>query len=140
MTETRETRDETRDDTRDDATEVTEAITQPRLGAVGWLRWMWRQLTSMRTALLLLFLLAIAAVPGSLLPQRPVNPLRVQQYIRDALPIFEIELTLDLGSASPTSARALVSGQSLSVGRQPDGRVRVEVPRLDDFEVIVLGS
>jgi cytochrome c biogenesis protein len=37
----------------------------------------------MRTALLLLFLLAIAAVPGSLLPQRPVNPLRVQQYLQD---------------------------------------------------------
>src|SRR4051794_3964123 len=42
----------------------------------------WRQLTSMRTALLLLFLLAVAAVPGSLLPQRPVNPLRVQQYLQ----------------------------------------------------------
>src|SRR5206468_4026460 len=43
----------------------------------------WRQLTSMRTALLLLQLLAVAAVPGSLLPQRPVNPLSVQQYISD---------------------------------------------------------
>jgi cytochrome c biogenesis protein len=43
----------------------------------------WRQLTSMRTALMLLFLLAIAAVPGSLLPQRSVNPLRVQQYLQD---------------------------------------------------------
>ncbi len=41
----------------------------------------WRQLTSMRTALQLLFLLAVAAVPGSLIPQRGVNPLRVQQYI-----------------------------------------------------------
>ena len=29
----------------------------------------WRRLTSMRTALILLFLLAVAAVPGSLLPQ-----------------------------------------------------------------------
>ena len=28
----------------------------------------WRRLTSMRTALVLLFLLAVAAVPGSLLP------------------------------------------------------------------------
>jgi len=44
---------------------------------------MWRQLTSMRTALLLLFLLAVAAVPGSLLPQRPVSPLRVAQYLQD---------------------------------------------------------
>ncbi|HEY2297023.1 MAG TPA: cytochrome c biogenesis protein ResB [Jatrophihabitans sp.] len=41
----------------------------------------WRRLTSMRTALVLLFLLAVAAVPGSLLPQRPLNPQRTQQYI-----------------------------------------------------------
>ena len=31
----------------------------------------------MRTALVLLFLLALAAVPGSLLPQRPLNPAKV---------------------------------------------------------------
>ncbi|MCL9757891.1 cytochrome c biogenesis protein ResB [Frankia sp. AiPa1] len=37
----------------------------------------------MRTALLLLFLLALAAVPGSLLPQRNINPLRVEQYLTD---------------------------------------------------------
>jgi cytochrome c biogenesis protein len=41
----------------------------------------WRQLTSMRTALLLLFLLAIAAVPGSLLPQRSIDPTLVDQFI-----------------------------------------------------------
>ena len=41
----------------------------------------WRQLTSMRTALLLLFLLALAAVPGSLLPQRSVDPTLVDLYI-----------------------------------------------------------
>ncbi|HEY0359465.1 MAG TPA: cytochrome c biogenesis protein ResB, partial [Mycobacteriales bacterium] len=35
----------------------------------------------MRTALLLLFLLALAAVPGSLLPQRPLNPPKVQEYL-----------------------------------------------------------
>ena len=34
----------------------------------------------MRTALLLLFLLALAAVPGSLLPQRSVDPARVAQF------------------------------------------------------------
>lgn len=54
-----------------------------RLGAVGWLRWMWRSLTSMRTALILLFLLAVASVPGSVLPQRGTNPLRVDQWISD---------------------------------------------------------
>ncbi|MBO0819786.1 MAG: cytochrome c biogenesis protein ResB, partial [Nocardiopsaceae bacterium] len=43
-------------------------------------RWAWRQLTSMRTALVLLFLLALASVPGSLLPQQGVDPASVQQY------------------------------------------------------------
>ena len=41
----------------------------------------WRQLTSMRTALLLLFLLALASVPGSFLPQRNLNPVAVQDYL-----------------------------------------------------------
>lgn len=54
-----------------------------KLGFVGWSRWMWRQLTSMRTALLLLFLLAVASIPGSVLPQRPVDPARVTQYLSD---------------------------------------------------------
>ena len=53
----------------------------PPLGSVGLLRWMWRQLTSMRTALILLFLLAVASVPGSLLPQRGTNPIRVDQWL-----------------------------------------------------------
>jgi cytochrome c biogenesis protein len=42
----------------------------------------WRTLTSMRTALVLLFLLALAAVPGSLLPQRPLNPDATSAYIK----------------------------------------------------------
>ena len=41
----------------------------------------WRRLISMRTALVLLFLLAIAAVPGSLLPQRPLNPTKTDAYL-----------------------------------------------------------
>jgi cytochrome c biogenesis protein len=44
-------------------------------------RQLWRRLTSMRTALILLFLLALASVPGSLLPQRPLNPSKVQSYL-----------------------------------------------------------
>jgi cytochrome c biogenesis protein len=51
-----------------------------RLGPLGWLRWAWRQLTSMRTALILLFLLAVGSVPGSLLPQEGINPAGVSQY------------------------------------------------------------
>ena len=50
------------------------------LGPMGWLRWAWRQLTSMRTALVLLFLLAVASVPGSVLPQQGIDPQSVQQY------------------------------------------------------------
>ncbi|RKN09787.1 cytochrome c biogenesis protein ResB [Streptomyces radicis] len=39
----------------------------------GWARWFWRQLTSMRVALILLFLLALASIPGSMIPQDNVN-------------------------------------------------------------------
>jgi cytochrome c biogenesis protein len=46
----------------------------------GWLRWAWRQLTSMRTALVLLFLLAVASVPGSVIPQQGIDPAAVTQY------------------------------------------------------------
>jgi len=56
------------------------AGTGGRLGAVGWLRWGWRQLTSMRTALVLLFLLALASIPGSVLPQTGIDPAAVSQY------------------------------------------------------------
>jgi cytochrome c biogenesis protein len=43
----------------------------------------WRGLTGMRTALMLLFLLALAALPGALLPQRMLNEQRVSQYLTD---------------------------------------------------------
>ncbi|WP_052542319.1 cytochrome c biogenesis protein ResB [Cryobacterium roopkundense] len=58
-------------------------IVQPKLGLTGWLRWFWRQLTSMRTALFLLLMLAIAAIPGSLVPQRSSDPNGVTQYFTD---------------------------------------------------------
>src|SRR5512133_52108 len=58
-----------------------EAIIQPRLGPLGWLRWAWRQLTSMHTALFLLLLLAIGAVPGSVWPQRSIDPARTADYL-----------------------------------------------------------
>ncbi|OBK70817.1 cytochrome c biogenesis protein ResB [Mycobacterium sp. 1274761.0] len=43
----------------------------------------WRTLTSMGTALVLLFLLALAAIPGALLPQRSLNEAKVEQYIAE---------------------------------------------------------
>ncbi|MEP6696254.1 MAG: cytochrome c biogenesis protein ResB, partial [Pseudonocardiales bacterium] len=59
----------------------------------------WRQLTSMRTALLLLFLFAVAAVPGSVLPQRGLNQIKVDDYfarhpalapVLDRLSLFDV--------------------------------------------------
>lgn len=43
-------------------------------------RWLWRQLTSMRTALILLLLLALAAVPGSLIPQQNIDSLKTSNW------------------------------------------------------------
>jgi cytochrome c biogenesis protein len=62
-------------------------VTQPKQSPVGraWalVRNTWRGLTSMRTALVLLFLLALGAIPGALLPQRNLNEGKVAQYIAD---------------------------------------------------------
>ncbi|MER7798211.1 cytochrome c biogenesis protein ResB [Microbacterium sp. NPDC096154] len=75
------------------------AVSSPSLSVVGWLRWGWRQLTSMRTALVLLLLLAIAAVPGSIFPQRMANPNGVTQWesenpdlfpVLDAIQMFDV--------------------------------------------------
>ncbi|MFJ5709732.1 cytochrome c biogenesis protein ResB [Streptomyces sp. NPDC093105] len=52
----------------------------PTLGFVGWIRWFWRQLTSMRVALILLFLLSLGAVPGSLIPQTSADELKVAEF------------------------------------------------------------
>lgn len=50
---------------------------------LAWVRNLWRALTSMGTALVLLFLLALAAVPGALLPQRSLNEDKTERYIAD---------------------------------------------------------
>ncbi|MET4099189.1 cytochrome c biogenesis protein [Agrococcus sp. UYP10] len=71
----------------------------PKLGPRGWARFLWRQLTSMRTAIVLLLLLAIAAVPGSLVPQRSSDPNGVIQvraenpelvWLYDALSLHDV--------------------------------------------------
>jgi len=73
--------------------------TPPALTPVELTRWAWRQLTSMRTALVLLLLLALAAVPGSVVPQRDVDALAVGQWqdqhptltpIYEALGLFSV--------------------------------------------------
>ncbi|PZE85104.1 cytochrome c biogenesis protein ResB [Curtobacterium sp. MCBD17_032] len=67
-----------------------DGIAQPKLGVVGYLRFAWRQLTSMRTALFLLMLLALAAIPGSLVPQRQADPNGVVQYENDHPALFPV--------------------------------------------------
>ncbi|MEU8896636.1 cytochrome c biogenesis protein ResB [Nocardia sp. NPDC048505] len=68
-------------------TETPAAAKPPRQSLPGraWAtaRNAWRGLTSMRTALVLLFLLALAAIPGALLPQRNLNEQKVAEYIAD---------------------------------------------------------
>ncbi len=76
------------------------AAPQPRgLGVVGWLRWGWRQLTSMRVALILLLMLAVVALPGSFFPQRSRDAAAVARYLEanpdtgpvlDSLGFFEV--------------------------------------------------
>ncbi|MFD5427067.1 cytochrome c biogenesis protein ResB [Streptomyces sp. NPDC127084] len=59
---------------------------------IGWARWFWRQLTSMRIALILLFLLSLGAIPGSLIPQSDANELKVRTWKQDHefwAPVFD---------------------------------------------------
>lgn len=53
----------------------------PFRSALAFLRNTWRGLTSMRTALILLFLLALASLPGALLPQWALNTDKTSAYI-----------------------------------------------------------
>jgi cytochrome c biogenesis protein len=55
----------------------------PLQRVLAFVRNTWRGLTAMRTALILLFLLALGAMPGALLPQRVLNPPKTDQYIAD---------------------------------------------------------
>lgn len=63
----------------------TAVVRAPRRrgGPLPFLRNIWRQLTSMRTALILLFLLGLASLPGALLPQWSLNASKTAQYILD---------------------------------------------------------
>ena len=93
-----------------------QAVTQPRLGLVGWARWAWRQLTSMKTALFLLLLLAIGAVPGSMFPQRSLDPSRTADWIQrhpEAGPVLDRFYAFDVYSSPWFSAIYLLLFTSL---------------------------
>lgn len=100
-------------------------------------RWAWRQLTSMRTALVLLFLLTLAALPGSLIPQRSVDPARAAQFATqhpELAPFYE-RLSLFTVYSSPWFAATylLLSlslvGCVLPRGRQHLAALRARPPR-----------
>lgn len=87
--------------------EYNEPIEAPDLTIRSWLRWLWRQLTSMKIALFLLLLLAAAAVPGSLYPQRSADPNGVVIYFRnnpDLAPWLDKLQLFDVYSSSWFSA------------------------------------
>jgi cytochrome c biogenesis protein len=76
-----------------------ERLNVPSMGPLGWARWFWRQLTSMRVALILLFLLSLGAIPGSVIPQTSVDSVKVEQFhkqhdvlapIYDKLQLFSV--------------------------------------------------
>ena len=71
-------------DTQTELADIAPTAIEPRYPT--WRSWplrAWRQLTSMRTALILLFVLALAAIPGSFLPQRGLNPIAVTQFFHN---------------------------------------------------------
>lgn len=74
---------------------MTQTTAPPQPSALApreFARWIWRQLTSMRTALLLLLLLALAAVPGSVVPQQNIAPVDVSRWREahpDLAPIYD---------------------------------------------------
>ncbi|OIJ66762.1 cytochrome c biogenesis protein ResB [Streptomyces mangrovisoli] len=65
------------------STAPQEEFSQPvGIGVIGWARWFWRQLTSMRVALILLLLLSLGAIPGSLIPQNGNDDAKVAAFTK----------------------------------------------------------
>ena len=75
----------------------------PNNPVIAFLRNTWRGLTSMGTALVLLFLLALGAVPGALLPQRSLNAGKVDDYLVASIGRISNAITSPLG---PTRSAA----------------------------------
>jgi cytochrome c biogenesis protein len=90
------------DDYIDSETAPAVEVAQPQLGPVGYARFFWRQLTSMRTALILLLLLALAAVPGSLVPQTTSDPNGVIQFEQRDPELFRVLDAIGLFSTFST--------------------------------------
>ena len=127
----------------------------PSLGPLGMARWAWRQLTKMSTALVLLLLLAIAAVPGSLFPQRVQDPDAVTSYIEanptmgpwlDRLQLFDvfssywfsaIYLLLFISLVGCVLPRAV---QHIKAWRSKPPRTPRRISRLPQYRKVMLGG
>ncbi|GAA2904650.1 cytochrome c biogenesis protein [Microbacterium keratanolyticum] len=128
-----------------------DTITSPALGVVGWMRWGWRQLTSMRTALVLLLVLAIAAIPGSIFPQRMADPNGVTQWqsenpdlfpILDAMQMFDVYLSAWFSAIYLLLFLSLIGcvlpriKHHFKALRTKPPRTPVRLSRLDDFRAV----
>src|SRR5699024_8639693 len=110
----------------------------PKLGFKGTLRFIWTHLTSMRTALMLLLLLALAAVPGSLFPQRRAGEGIVDTWIEDnptlgpildALGMFDVYTTPWFAAAwTPASQNVAAAPGSDTAQPAPFARIRPAGP------------
>ncbi len=101
-----------------------------RFGVVAWLRWGWRQLTSMRTALVLLFLLALASIPGSVLPQEGIDPAAVTAVLRippgacaDPGQVVRVRCFRRALVRCDLPAVVYFAGRLRAAARRPDGQV-----------------
>lgn len=108
----------------------------------------------MRTALILLFLLAVAAVPASLLPQRPLNPANTTAYIAshggwgrllDRIGIFDvfgsawfaaIYLLLGLSLVGCLVLRLRVHARAVARNPLPAPRNLSRLPEFGQFDTV----
>lgn len=130
-------------------------VTQPKLSLGGYLRFFWRQLTSMRTALFLLLLLAIASVPGSLIPQRSSDPNGVVKYfdtdpelapILDSLQLFDVFTSVWFSSIYLLLFVSLIgcvlprTAHHLRALHSPPPRTPSRLERLDGFTSLTVAD
>ncbi|MTA84973.1 MAG: cytochrome c biogenesis protein ResB, partial [Actinobacteria bacterium] len=97
------------------------------LSGFSFLRYLWRLLTSMRTALILLLLLGLASIPGSIIPQRAQNPFQVQDFFEanpTISPIFDRLYLFDVFGAPWFSAIYVLLFISL---------IGCVIPRLNEY-------
>src|SRR5664279_815553 len=91
----------------------------------------WRQLTSMRVALILLFLLALASLPGALLPQWSLNSAKTARYLLDHPTLGPIldRSAPDAAGGHPAQPVAAAASPSPRGGRHPAGGGRSDSRR-----------